>query len=160
MPPTMYKKAMKAIQNTMETRDFPYEDIIGFFACFGKTFETPEEEAAFKKRYNPENKEYINPERALTALHEFIQKDEFVLMLQSEAKILDPKTKGFVHHADDFRWMLSQLGEDLSEDDMNDFIREALGRSEDLFDINVFIQHMCKSNTQVQDDSKNKKGKR
>jgi len=136
------ERTMDAIIKSEDLRDVAWEDILNFLAVFGKVLEG-DEELTFKKRFNPEGKDYIPVDKALAAWTEFIGKDEFILMLQSEAKILDPKKQSTQHHAEDFRWMLKQLGEPIPEDDINDFIREALGRADDTFNINVFLQYMC-----------------
>jgi Ca2+-binding EF-hand superfamily protein len=136
---------------------FRFEYLSLFMQQFGKTMEG-DEEAAFKRRHNPEGKETVPLERALGALLEFVQKDEIILMLETESKILDPKGQGSVHHAEDFRWMLKALGEEIPDNYVNHFIREAMGRSDDLFDLNVYIENMCR--TVLPEDPTKKKGKR
>jgi Ca2+-binding EF-hand superfamily protein len=151
------RKLIDHILVAEEPLGFRYDYVLLFMQQFGRTLEG-DEEAAFKRRYNPENKETIPVERALTALLEFVQKDEIILMLETESKILDPKGQGSVHHAEDFRWMLKALGEEIPDNYINHFIREAMGRSDDLFDLNVYIENMCR--TVLPEDPSKKKGKR
>ena len=125
-------------------RDLPWEDIINFYSIFGNGFESEEIELVFKKKYNPDGNSAISSEKAIQALLELIRKPEFLLKLHTESKCLDRKNGGTIHHGADFKFMLQQLGEDLSENDYDDFIREALGRSDDTFDINEFISFMSK----------------
>ena len=125
-------------------RDFAWEDVISFYNIFSKGFGDEETETAFRKKYNPDGNPNIPSDKAVQAMLELVRKPEFCLTLQTDAKVLDKKTHGTVHHAVDFRYMIQQLGDDLSESDYDDFIREALGRGDDTFDINEFISFMCK----------------
>ncbi|OHT09576.1 hypothetical protein TRFO_21548 [Tritrichomonas foetus] len=156
---TPMQKALQAIPRTKEdNRDLFWSDILAFYQVFGKNLEG-EELQAFQKKYNPENKISLPQDRALPALTEFIGKDDFILMLQSESKVLDPKHEGTVHHAEDFRMMLKELGDDIGDDLVNDFIREALGRNDDEFDINVYLQFMCQETHYTEEIKKSKVGR-
>lgn len=156
---TPLQRALKAIPpNKDEPADVPWEDILAFYEVFGKTLEGEELEK-FTKRFNPEKKTNLIQDKALPALTEFIGKDDFILMLQSESKILDPIHGGYVHHAEDFRMMMKELGEDIGDDLINDFIREALGKGDDEFDINVYIQFICQETKFVEEIKKSKVGR-
>jgi hypothetical protein len=155
---TNTKKVIDQILSAEDPLGFRYDYILLFFQIFGKVFEG-DEEVAFKRKYNPENKESVPVERALTALLEFVKKDEIILALETESKILDPKTQSTLHHAEDFRWMLRILGDEIPDNYINHFIREAMGRSDDLFDLNVYIENMCRT-VLPEDPNKKKPGKR
>ena len=156
---TPMQKALDAIPRSKEdTRDLFWTDVLAFYQVLGKDLDG-EELQNFQKKYNPENKESIPQSLALPALTEFIGKDEFIIMLQVESKVLDPKHEGTVHHAEDFRMMLRQLGDDIGEDLCNDFIREALGRGDDEFDINVYLQFMCQETHYTEEVKKSKVGR-
>jgi hypothetical protein len=149
------KKIMDHILAAEDPLGFRFDYIILFMQLFGKQLEG-EEEVAFKRRYNPENKENLPVEKALQAMLDFIHKDEIILSLETESKILDPKTQGSIHHAEDFRWMLKTVGDEIPELYIAHFIKEAMGRSDDLFDLNVYIEYMCR--TELPDDPNKKKG--
>ena len=153
------RKAMDAILKSSDMRDVAWEDITNFLTVFGIILEG-DEEVAFRKKYNPQNKDYIPVDKALLAWTEFISKDDFILMLQSEAKILNRENGSPVHHAEDFRWMLQQVGEEIPDDLINDFIREATGKSDDLFDLNVYLQNICQNTKVIEEPKKGVKGKR
>jgi hypothetical protein len=139
---TSTKKLIDQILAAEDPLGIRYDSILLFMQIFGKVFEG-DEEVVFKRRYNPENKESIPVERALAAMLEFIKKDEIVLALETESKILDPKTQSSVQHAEDFRWMLKIMGDEIPDNYINHFIKEALGRGDDLFDLNVYIENIC-----------------
>jgi hypothetical protein len=141
---TNTKKLIDHILSAEDPLGFRYDYVLLFMQIFGKTLEG-DEEVAFKRRFNPDNKESIPVERALAAVLEFIKKDELILALETESKILDPKTQSSVHHAEDFRWMLRIVGDEIPDNYINHFIKEALGRSDDLFDLNVYIENMCRT---------------
>lgn len=156
---TPVQRVLAAIpRNKDDQRDIAWEDVLLFYQIFGKTIEGEELEH-FQKKYNPDKKETILQDKALPALAEFIGKDEFILMLQSESKILDQNHGGYVHHAEDFRMMLKELGEDIGDDLVNDFIREALGKGDDEFDINVYLQFMCQETHWTEEIKKSKVGR-
>ena len=156
---TPLQRAMQAIPpNKDEPFDVPWKDILAFYEVFGKTLEGEELEK-FTKRFNPEKKENLNTDKALPAFTEFIGKDDFILMLQTESQILDPLHNGYVHHEEDFRMMMKELGEEIPDDLINDFIREALGKGDDEFDINVYIQFMCQETKFVEEVKKSKVGR-
>lgn len=155
---TPIQKTLQAIPRTKEdNRDIFWDDILLFYQVLGKTIEG-DELAAFQKKFNPENKQTLLQDKAFLALTEFIGKDEFILMLQCESKVLDQKNGGTVHHAEDFRQMLKELGEEIEEDLVNDFIREALGKGDDEFDINVYLQFICQE-THFTEEVKKVKGR-
>jgi hypothetical protein len=154
---TTTKKIMDHILLAEDPLGFRFDYVILFLGVFGKQLEG-EEEVAFKKKYNPENKENIPVEKALQAMLDFIHKDEIILSLETESKILDPKTEGAVHHCEDFRWMLKMVGDEIPDLYIAHFLREAMGRSDDLFDLNVYIEYICQ--TILPEDPNKKKGKR
>jgi hypothetical protein len=155
---TNTKKVIDHILSAEDPLGFRYDYILLFMQIFGKTFEG-DEEAAFKRKYNPENKESVPVERALAALFDFVKKDEIILALETESKILDPKTQTSIHHAEDFRWMLRILGDEIPDNYTNHFIKEALGRSDDLFDLNVYIENICRTEL-PENPNKGKGGKK
>ena len=123
-------------------RDVPWEDILAFYQMFDKPFDE-EAEQQFRKRFNPENVPQIKWEPAKYALMEIFKAQDFVLTLQVDAKSLDVHNHQTIHHAQDFRYMLSQLGESFDESLYDDFIREALGKQDDTFDLKQYIELMC-----------------
>jgi hypothetical protein len=149
------KKIMDHILRAEDPLGFRFDYVILFLQMFGKTLEG-DEEVAFKRKYNPDNKESVPVEKALQAMLDFIKKDEIILGLETESKILDPKTQGSIQHAEDFRWMLRILGDEIPENYIAHFIKEAMGRSDDLFDLNVYIEVMCR--TELPEDPNKKKG--
>jgi hypothetical protein len=62
---------------------------------------------------------------------ESINKDEIILALETESKMLDPKTQSYVHHAEDFRWMLKVVGDEIPDNHRNHCIQGALGRADE-----------------------------
>lgn len=129
--------------NRNPERDCPWDDVIAFYKVFDMPFEDEEQEALFKKKFNPEGNANIPSDRATMAMFEIVKKEGFVKTLATDAKILDIKTHGTVHAAPDFRYMLSKLGEDLSDQDYDDFIREAMGKQDETFDLEQYINFMC-----------------
>lgn len=139
------KRLVETLQTMIKTpdRDVNWDDIITFYAFFGRKFEGEEAETAFKRKYNPENKQQIKSDIATAAMADLFKQQEFLLTLQVDAKVLDQKTKQWNHHAADFRYMLSQLGEPLLDQDADDFIREALGKSDDMIDLKAYLELIC-----------------
>jgi hypothetical protein len=152
-----YKKLIDHVLTTEDPVGFRWDYLLLFMQHFGKTFEG-DEEIAFKKRFNPEGKDSILLERAIVALLEFVRKEEVMLMLETESHILDPKTHTAFHHAEDFRWMLKAMGEVIPDNYIQHFIKEALGRSDDLFELNVDIENICR--TEIPEDPNKKKKQR
>jgi hypothetical protein len=52
--------------------------------------------------------------------------------------------------------VLKKLGDEIPDNYGNHFIREAMGRSDDLFDLNVYIENMCR--TELPENTNQKKG--
>lgn len=139
------KRVIDTLQRMIKQsdRDVPWDDILAFYQLFDRPFASEEAEAQFKKRYNPDNHANIKWEPAKFALSEIFKNPDFLPTLQVDVKSLDVKTHQTVHHAADFRFMLSQLGETVDESLYDDFIREALGKQDDTFDLKQYLELMC-----------------
>lgn len=145
IPPPLQRVIEGVIRiNKNPERDYPWDDVLAFYTVFGRPFENEEAEEQFRKRFNPENSPNIPSDKAVAAMFDLVKNPEFCLNLQVESKVLDRTGRGcMVHRAADFRYMLTQLGEDIGEQEYDDFIREALGRGDDTFDIREFLCVIC-----------------
>lgn len=121
------------------------DEILKFMGCFGKT---PEGDAlaALEKKCCADKNGTVKADIADKILLEFIKDPELLLTLETEAKILDRKNevKDVVHHAEDFRYMLTQLGEPIPERYIQHFLKEALAlhRSDDEFNVCSFMEFL------------------
>lgn len=156
LEPTPCQKAINCLLKNPSV-GISFDEIAAFFHVFGKVMD-PEEEAAFKKRYFPDDKKEISRDIALQIFSDFIKPDDFILMLQTEAEVLNPKTQSSQHHIEDFRWMLKQVGEEISDLDIEEFMMEVVQtqKADDLFDLNLFIQYMCQYQPPVKQQGKKK----
>ncbi|EAX97257.1 hypothetical protein TVAG_037640 [Trichomonas vaginalis G3] len=139
------KRLIETLQTMIKTpdRDVNWDDILTFYSFFGRRFEGEEQENAFKKKFNPENKQQIKSDIATAAMADIFKQQEFLLTLQVDAKVLDQKTHQWNHHAADLRYMLNQIGEPLQDQDADDLIREALGKGDDLIDLKAYLELIC-----------------
>jgi hypothetical protein len=54
--------------------------------------------------------------------------------------------------------MLKAMGDEIPDNYIAHFLKEAMGRSDDLFDLNCYIEWICQ--TELPEDPNKKKGKR
>ena len=140
------------------TQEMDWDVILLYMAAFGRVLEGDQLEA-FTKKWNPERKAVIKYETAIKCLLDFIKDPELLLALEAEAKVLDQKTHDVVHHAEEFRFMMQQLGVELPENYIQHLIKEALAlhRSDDEFNICSLMEFLCA--TQPLEDPSKKQGK-
>ena len=160
--PEIRSTAEKLIEHFVDTefvtRDFAWEEVIQFMAVFGKVLEG-EAEIAFKNKWNPKGEVNLKPEVAVRCLLEFVKDPELLLSLETEAKVLDQKTHDVVHHAEDFRYMLRQLGEEIPEHYIMHFLKQAQGlhRSDDEFNVCCFMEYLVATEPVEEDPKKRAK---
>lgn len=141
-------------------KGFTWDLLKSFMLVFGRELEE-EAENALKKKYTPDGKPELKPEYAVRILLEFVADQNLISALETEAKILDPKARDVVHHSEDFRFMLQQVGPELPEHFIAHFLKEALGlhRSDDEFNVNSYIEFLAATEP-PEDVTKKKKGGR
>jgi hypothetical protein len=143
-PSSRYAKVIQEIISCEDPMGFRFDAILEFFELLGRKL-TPEDEADFRKRYNPANKENIPCVIALQGLLSFCKEEDLILALETEALVLNKKSGNAWHNVEDLRWMLNVVGEPVPPAYSDHFVKEALGRSEDLLELNCYIETICKT---------------
>ena len=128
------------ILSKLPDRSITHEDFQSFIDTLRINLDD-EAKAELRKKLDPDEKGIIPGDKAFAQLTEFLKDQEWVGLFKTEAEVLS-STKTDSFHAEDFRYMLHQLGEEIPDSDIDDFIREALGKGDDMFSLQEFIDRM------------------